>query len=92
MSQDVRSGGAFIGPWRSLQPDQTFQSFEAELDAPAQPIEGQDISRGEAIGSERSDQNDPFGRGQSAVGYLMPACARGLVRLALGRFGRLLAS
>ena len=57
MSEDVGSGGAFIVTRRSLQADQAFEAFEREFDAPAQAIESEDIAGGEAVGAQRSDQN-----------------------------------
>lgn len=50
MRKQIRLGGAFVGPWRSFQADQAFEAFEAEFDAPSEPIEHQDIGRGKSRG------------------------------------------
>src|SRR5205085_5109152 len=49
VGQHIRSGGAFVDSWRSLQADQAFQPFEAEFDAPSQAIEGKHIRCGELL-------------------------------------------
>jgi hypothetical protein len=53
MCQHIGSGRSFIGSWRSLQPDETFQSLEAKLDPPAQAIEGKHVRGREFLGFER---------------------------------------
>src|SRR5262245_66380397 len=51
MRKQIRLGGAFVGPRRSFQADQAFEAFEAEFDAPSEPIERQDIGRGKSSGA-----------------------------------------
>src|SRR2546425_11430838 len=89
MSQHIGSGGAFVGPRGPPQADQTFQALEAEFDAPAQSIEGKDIGRREGLCVERGDEDDPVGRRESTLRYLMSTFASVSPRLAPGGFGRL---
>ena len=49
MRQHLRSGRALVGARRALQADQTFQPLEAELDAPSQAVEGEDIGGRESL-------------------------------------------
>ena len=64
MSQYVGPGGTLIGPRRPLETDQTFQSLEAEFDAPAQTVEGKDIGGCEVVWRERCDDDDRAPRGR----------------------------
>src|SRR5208337_1230263 len=43
MGQDVRSGGAFVSAWRSLEADQALQALEAELDPPSEAIKSENV-------------------------------------------------
>src|SRR5262245_6871202 len=43
VGQHIRSGGAFVDSWWSLQADQALEPLEAELDAPSQTIEGKHV-------------------------------------------------
>src|SRR5215470_14283299 len=52
VGQQVGSGRAFIEAWRPFQAEQAFQALEGELDAPAQAIKGEHISRGELLWRE----------------------------------------
>src|SRR5229473_3537825 len=60
MSQNMRSGGAFVGSWWSLQADQALQPLEAEFNAPSQAIEGENISRRKVFRLERGYQDHPI--------------------------------
>jgi hypothetical protein len=72
MCQDIGSGGAFVAARWPLQADQAFEALDAEFDAPAQAIESKDIGRGEGLGCERGDQDDPFGGGEGALEIRCP--------------------
>src|ERR1700704_4487678 len=89
MSQHIGSGGAFVHPGRTLQADQTFQALEAELDAPAQPIEGEDIGGGEGLWVERGNEDHPVRRREGALRYLMSTAPSVLPCLAPGGLSRL---
>src|SRR5437868_12673029 len=61
MSQNMRSGGAFVGTGRSLQADQALQPLEGEFNPPSQTIEGENVSGCEVFRLERGDQDHPIG-------------------------------
>src|SRR6478752_5897916 len=95
MSQDIGPGGALVGAGWSLQADEALKAFEAQLDAPAQAIEGEDVHGGESIWRQRGDENDPVGGSECGSGYAMTAFASRKASLASGfgrRRGRLLES
>src|SRR4051812_21574542 len=71
MNQDVRSGGTFVETWRSFEADHALETFEAELDAPSQTVEVENIFRREVVGRERGQQNDPVGRLKGSFGNLI---------------------
>ena len=43
MGKDVGSGGPLVDAGRPLQTNQALQPFEAEFNAPSQPIEGKNV-------------------------------------------------
>ena len=56
MNQDVGSGGTLVETWRPFEADQALQTFEAQLNAPAQTVEVKDIVRREGVGGRRSTE------------------------------------
>src|ERR1700712_4679383 len=76
MSQNMRSGGAFVGSGRSLQADQALQPLEAEFNPPSQAIEGENISGCEVLWLERSYQDHPIGGVERLLRELMASTLR----------------
>src|SRR5262245_35647382 len=93
VGQHIRSGGAFVDSWWSLQADQALEPLEAELDAPSQTIEGKHVSCSELLGSKRGHEDDPVGRGERLFGDLVafPLClSSGFAARSRGGLRRLL--
>ena len=76
VSQQVRSGRAFINARGTFQAEQALQALEPELDAPAQTIESEHIGGRELLRRERSHQDHPICGFERLLGELMtfPLC------------------
>jgi hypothetical protein len=76
MGQHIGSGGAFVGAGRPPEADQAFRAFEAELDAPSQAIERQNVGGRESFGDKRGHQDHPVRGFERSLGDLMTMLAR----------------
>ena len=76
MGQDVRSGGAFVSAWRSLEADQALQALEAELDPPSEAIKSENVGGREGLGGKRGHHDHPVRGGERSFGNLMALLSR----------------
>ena len=76
MGQQIGSGGAFVGAWRSLQTDQAFQALEPQFDPPSQAIKRKNVGGREGLRRQRGDENHPLCGGERPFGNLIAILAR----------------